>query len=218
MQRFPTCNRNTLLLESEGVTKTHLIQTIHPPMKVIKTIQLLNATMKTRGFNLVAGFGLLMAGGLLAGCIGGQRQAYPGPALPQQQIATLKMPQFRKISSREVQVERYPLSDLMLYRVDGKKVFDPQMVTLLPGQHNLVFMPGNGMVDCKLVDEAFMLTSQRAYVFNFEAGKTYYATPHYLRVDRAGKPIGMDVSSISTNPNFFSRSYYKWWVTIGEVP
>ena len=53
---------------------------------------------------------------LLTGCFGGERQAYPGPALTKQETVTPKTPTWRSYGAPGGQW------DLWLYTIDGKNV------------------------------------------------------------------------------------------------
>ena len=157
---------------------------------------------------------LIVVAILSTGCIGGMRQAYPGPALPNEKIAILKMPQCRKCSSSEVTVQGYAIQDLILYRIDGKKAFGPETATLLPGQHTLLFLPRAGVNPFSLFGTR-VKPSESLITNNLEAGKSYVAIPHYVQIDNDGKSISGDTSSIR-DVAILCNVYYTWWVTIAE--
>jgi hypothetical protein len=106
--------------------------------------------MKTKDIICIVGF-IIVTGMLLTGCTT-TYQAYPGSALPRQQVAVLKWDSELKRSGSEI-------------TVDGNLVRGgvfPPRIALLPGLHTIGFSWPSGEIN-----------TSSSMDINVEAGKTY---------------------------------------------
>jgi len=163
---------------------------------------------------------LIVVAILSTGCVE-EMKAYPGPKLPNQQVGILKMPQGGVLLGYGYVASIAGGCDiLILHRIDGEKVFrTPKKVSLLPGQHTLVFWPRSGVnPSLCLYGGTWVKPNEMSLTVNVEAGKSYVAIPHYVKIDKDGKPLSEDGSYIrlAELDNPWISASYNWWVTIAE--
>jgi hypothetical protein len=166
--------------------------------------------MKTKEITSTVGFSLIIivAGILITGCSTcSTYQAFPGPSLPRQQIAILKIDN----------------DHMWVSHIDGKSlkgrsdwfgrtgIYDHRMISLLPGEHSVGFDYSSAPFNV-----SYRSINPFYQDINLEAGKTYIA--HCKTEFRPTAGWTQD----PTNPNSWTGERgagplnQAWWVEISE--